>query len=328
MDRVTFGKFIAATRRELGMTQQALADQLHVTNTAVSKWERGLCYPDLMLLENLAVALGLTVEELMACKKRRENGDPADAGRTDMSSLLEIAGESQRRQKKKIWPLAGLLALSFVLLMGAVFLFAACNMGGSGCVSFVGKKANTEGNFVYVETDGRLLRLRCPDQQVYDSIEVNQEQTYRVEYSWNYFTYEGTLKNCQEMNDGLLGTPMDEKGSAFIIDSLLGTGRVTQSIENVYPDPERDGKYLHTYRFYYQRGGEDAPQTDILTVESCRSVVLEDYDEDGITELFVLTKYAQEPYMLYDIENGVISAVFVDEVPEGVQQQLKMGALD
>lgn len=42
VDKEQMGKFIGACRRELGLTQQGLAEQLHVTNKAVSKWERGV----------------------------------------------------------------------------------------------------------------------------------------------------------------------------------------------------------------------------------------------------------------------------------------------
>ena len=57
MDKCAFGSFIAQARRDAGMTQQMLADRLHVTDKAVSKWERGLCFPDLTLIEPLAAEL-------------------------------------------------------------------------------------------------------------------------------------------------------------------------------------------------------------------------------------------------------------------------------
>ena len=65
MDKETFGSFIAKLRREQKMTQQELAEQLHVTDRAVSKWERGLSYPDVTLLEPLASTLGIGVETLL-----------------------------------------------------------------------------------------------------------------------------------------------------------------------------------------------------------------------------------------------------------------------
>ena len=54
-----FGQFIAENRRTRGLTQRELAESLHVTDKAVSKWERGLSYPDVTLLEPLAAKLEL-----------------------------------------------------------------------------------------------------------------------------------------------------------------------------------------------------------------------------------------------------------------------------
>ena len=189
MDKAKFGNFIADVRRDLGLTQQTLADQLHVTDKAVSKWERGLCYPDVTMLENLASALELTVGELMACRK--------DVPQTDMGPLLEIANESQKRQKKKTWLLAGLLALVSVMLAGLVVLCAAVNSSGSRYVSFVGKKTNEDGYFVYIEEGDRLLYLRCPVRQIYDTIRADKHQFYSIQYRWNRLTCEGTLEACK-----------------------------------------------------------------------------------------------------------------------------------
>ena len=66
MNKERLGNFIGGERRSLGLTQKDLAARLHVTDKAVSKWERGMSYPDVTLLEPLAAALDLTVEELMA----------------------------------------------------------------------------------------------------------------------------------------------------------------------------------------------------------------------------------------------------------------------
>ena len=60
-----FGKYIRTLRTEHGMTQAALAAKLHVTDKAVSKWERDLSYPDISLLPRIAEILGVSVSELI-----------------------------------------------------------------------------------------------------------------------------------------------------------------------------------------------------------------------------------------------------------------------
>jgi transcriptional regulator with XRE-family HTH domain len=68
MTNKTMGEIIASRRHELGMTQKDLADQLNLTDKAVSKWERDLACPDTATIPKLAELLGLSVEELMGAK--------------------------------------------------------------------------------------------------------------------------------------------------------------------------------------------------------------------------------------------------------------------
>ena len=65
MKENTLGRIIAQHRRELGLTQQELADQMGVTDKAVSKWERDLSCPDVHSLPHLAEVLQVSLEELM-----------------------------------------------------------------------------------------------------------------------------------------------------------------------------------------------------------------------------------------------------------------------
>lgn len=64
-NKKTFGTYVLQRRRELGMTQKELAEKLYVTESAVSKWERGLSYPDITLLQNLCTVLQVTEHELL-----------------------------------------------------------------------------------------------------------------------------------------------------------------------------------------------------------------------------------------------------------------------
>ena len=64
MEQIYFGRRIAALRRERGMTQEALAQRLGITNQAVSKWESDQCCPDIMQLPALADIFEISIDAL------------------------------------------------------------------------------------------------------------------------------------------------------------------------------------------------------------------------------------------------------------------------
>lgn len=68
MKQKTFGAMIAQLRKEKGMTQLELAQQLGITDKAVSKWERDLSYPDVESIPKIAEFFGVSVDELMQTK--------------------------------------------------------------------------------------------------------------------------------------------------------------------------------------------------------------------------------------------------------------------
>lgn len=69
MDIQRFGAFIQSRRKELGLTQGELGKKLNVTDKAISRWERCVGFPDINLLEPLADALQLSIQELMQCEQ-------------------------------------------------------------------------------------------------------------------------------------------------------------------------------------------------------------------------------------------------------------------
>lgn len=66
MNQQYIGKFIAACRKEKNMTQAQLAEQLGITDRAVSKWETGKSMPDSSIMLELCEILGITVNELLS----------------------------------------------------------------------------------------------------------------------------------------------------------------------------------------------------------------------------------------------------------------------
>lgn len=71
-NKQTFGAFICRRRKELGLTQKEFAEKLYVTDSAVSKWERGLAYPDITLLQDICAVLQVSEKELLSASEDME----------------------------------------------------------------------------------------------------------------------------------------------------------------------------------------------------------------------------------------------------------------
>lgn len=70
MNYEKIGTFIGKRRKALHMTQKYLAEQLHLTDRAISRWERGVGCPDISILEPLADLLQVSVLELYYMEKQ------------------------------------------------------------------------------------------------------------------------------------------------------------------------------------------------------------------------------------------------------------------
>lgn len=114
MDQKKTGVLIAKARKEKGLTQEQLANRLHVSHTTVSKWERGLGFPEVSLLEPLAAELELTLTELF----RGEAGQPMPETEDVAEQAVQAADKDLRRSKRQtrivLW-ISGLVLLSAVL---------------------------------------------------------------------------------------------------------------------------------------------------------------------------------------------------------------------
>lgn len=71
-DKSTLGKFIQTKRKELGLSQKELAKALYVTESAVSKWERGISYPDITMISGICEVLHISEHELCIASEDRQ----------------------------------------------------------------------------------------------------------------------------------------------------------------------------------------------------------------------------------------------------------------
>lgn len=112
------GDNIIALRKKMGLSQQELADRIHVVRQTVSKWEKNLSVPDAAALVALADALDVTTAVLLGEKAPEKDAQP------DIAAALSRINDqlaAQNRHRNRVWKAiawiaAGLAALYLLLL--------------------------------------------------------------------------------------------------------------------------------------------------------------------------------------------------------------------
>lgn len=107
------GKFIKDRRQAIGLTQKELASIIYISDKAVSKWERGLSFPDIEILESLAKTLEVSVTELLKSEK-------IEALEPDTENLikdtLKLTKDENKKNKKKSLIIFGFVIFVFILI--------------------------------------------------------------------------------------------------------------------------------------------------------------------------------------------------------------------
>lgn len=316
MNKERLGVFIGERRRELGLTQRELAERLHVTNKAVSKWECGISYPDVTLLEPLASALELRVEELMACRRQAV----PDGEEDPMKNLLTISSDSLRRERRRSWGRVGAV-LALLLVAGVVIAWKALYVTETRTQEMVLKETVDGVNYFYLQEGDHLLKLRCEGNVDFEGTPLKNERgtdiCYQMNCRWNRLTREGTVTTCTDTGMLSIGSEMSQVGSAMGLDvnpetgdALFGYEMASFEYRDIYPNPTGND-FLYTYNFW--RGdGETWNAELLLTVRDCMAFTTADWDGDGMTELLVRTRWAEKPYTVYDYVDGAVTETWPD----------------
>ena len=114
MDLVKIGKYVAGKRKELGLTQKQLAEKLGMSDKSVSKWERGICLPDVSVYEEYCSILGISINEFLA----GEDIAQENIVKKSEDNLIQITTDSKHRQKK----LKAVIAVLSVLVLATAMI--------------------------------------------------------------------------------------------------------------------------------------------------------------------------------------------------------------
>lgn len=121
MDPMKTGMIISDARKKLKMTQKDLADKLFVSDKAVSKWERGLCFPDISVLIPLTETLNISLYDLL----RGEKVNKEEVEETLKNTINYSNNELKRKKKKYI--IISLISILVVVVISIITIFVINN---------------------------------------------------------------------------------------------------------------------------------------------------------------------------------------------------------
>ena len=111
MDQKKIGRFICLLRKEKQLTQEQLAEKLGVSINAVSKWERGLSFPDVSLYKELCKELDINIEELI-------NGEKSKSSTAKEKAILNVVKTNKTEKKKR-----NIIIIVFTFLITLLIIF-------------------------------------------------------------------------------------------------------------------------------------------------------------------------------------------------------------
>ncbi len=117
MDAKIFGAFIAECRKEKNMTQADLAMKLNITDKAVSRWERGIGFPDINIIEPLASALEISVLDLMKSERILSNAVTKEEAADIITDTLHAVKLQRRQERKNALSVSGATAVAVILAL-------------------------------------------------------------------------------------------------------------------------------------------------------------------------------------------------------------------
>lgn len=117
MDLMKIGNFITEKRKQKELTQQELADMLHLSNRTISKWECGKGIPDSAIMVELCRVLGISVNELLAGEQLSNDNYKTKAE----ENVLALINEPDVKQRKALFSFLGNVLAELLIFFFVVF---------------------------------------------------------------------------------------------------------------------------------------------------------------------------------------------------------------
>lgn len=128
MDNEKFGKFIKELRIKNKLTQKQLGEKIHITDKAISKWERGQSFPDVSILNSLSETFNVSISELINGEYGKKEIDIEKEIQEAMQNIQNIRKKKKTKNKKIIKIISFIVFIIFFILQ-AIYLLLMKNRG-------------------------------------------------------------------------------------------------------------------------------------------------------------------------------------------------------
>lgn len=177
MDHQKFAQCVKDARTEKGLTQKELASRLHISDKAVSKWERGLSFPDIELLGPLSQELTIPLSVLLNVEELTGNAENAHGQgfETLLADLLAVMKENVQREFHR--RRRGLRILSIILAILIILAAATVVWGAYGNLKQM--QAYRESIHIFSEEDVEIVSIEEKGGKIFLDLRIRDDAAAR-----------------------------------------------------------------------------------------------------------------------------------------------------
>ena len=292
MDLVKIGKYIAKKRTDAGMTQRQLADMLGMSDKSVSKWERGICLPDVSVYSDLCRNLGISINEFLA----GEDIPTGDVKQRSEENIISVSADSKKKQKRLKVVIGALL----VIILAGLVAAAISNYRANQPQNFI---TPADKNSIEMET---AEILSGPGGAfIYHFTTTDEYKRFYIEL-YEYHSGElYTKKRVMELGFDGIGSP--ENGAIFIVpDNEAFTVKLIFVADGNRIQTEAPILEAVDDREYYGRGASEITEKTQVRYNEEQALLALIYDNDTMSTVSVdsiikgQTKlFAENDYMYF-----------------------------
>ena len=167
MDLIKIGKYIAFKRKEQGLTQKQLAEKLNMSDKSVSKWERGICLPDVSVYLELCKILDISINEFLT----GEDIPKETIEQKAEENIIQITKDNKNKQKylKKIIRLLIVMLIVFIFIT-SIFIYKKLTQPQNYIEPYLEKSTEMQTANMLSNHPGDILLFHYNSKKDFDSL--------------------------------------------------------------------------------------------------------------------------------------------------------------